>query len=199
MVNRDSTLRSFRLLRFAGLSDTFRSNLYRETPMAHHDQGNGTLVDVFDPTEDVVSREEAKRVAQRMKPLVEHPDLLASSHLYFRSPDGRTEDLPLGIAHMIVSILEEAARGAVVALVSESEEVGTGTAASFLGVSRPHVAKLIDSGLLPGRRERKHRRVRMVDLVAYKRSTERTHAILDDLTRASEAQGLYDPPKRRRG
>lgn len=79
---------------------------------------------------------------------------------------------------------------------SETREVGTGTAADLLGVSRPHVVKLIDSGVLPGRKEGTHRRVRLADLLAYKRRAEQLHQGLDELARESEDLGLSDFPSR---
>lgn len=74
---------------------------------------------------------------------------------------------------------------------SEAEEVSTSVAAAILGVSRPHVVKLMDSGILPCRMAGTHRSIRLTDLLAYKRSVERRHAFLDDLAAEAQEQGLY--------
>lgn len=71
------------------------------------------------------------------------------------------------------------------------EEVSTGVAARLLG-ARPHVAKLVDSGVLPGRRISRHRRVRLADVMELKRTMERRHRLLDELAEQTEVLGLYD-------
>lgn len=155
--------------------------------MAEQNFGAGTLIDVLDPAADPVDPDAARGLAQRLREMSEHAELLV------RTRAGGLEPLPRGFAALIASMLEEAAAGHTVALVSEAEEVSTSVAAAFLGVSRPHVVKLIDSGLLPGRMAGTHRRVRMTDLLAYKQVQAR-HAALDELIAETEKLGLYDPP-----
>ena len=150
----------------------------------------GTLVDALNPDDAEVDRDAARRVARRLRET-------DGAELMVRTGSGELEHLPHGVARVMASMLEEVAEGHTVALVSEAEEVSTSVAAAFLGVSRPHVVKLIETGLLPRRMAGSHRRVRLADLAAYKRSVERRRAFLDEL--ASEAQdlGLYDDPPTR--
>lgn len=154
------------------------------------DQGfrPGTLVDALDPAAEQVDREAAGRIAQQLRRTPGETELL------IRTSSGDVELLPNGFSKLVASMLEEVARGHTVALVSEAEEVSTSAAAELLGVSRPHVVKLIDSGILPGRMAGTHRRVRMTDLVAYKRTVDRRHAFLDELAAESQEMGLYDDP-----
>jgi excisionase family DNA binding protein len=156
--------------------------------MAEQNFGAGTLIDVLDPAAEPVDRDAAGRLAQRLRAMSEHAELLV------RTRSGQLEPLPRGFVALVASMLEEAAAGHTVALVSEAEEVSTSVAAAFLGVSRPHVVKLIDSGLLPARMAGTHRRVRMSDLLAYKRTLAR-HAALDELVEESQKLGLYDAPR----
>lgn len=146
----------------------------------------GTLVDALDPDAAEVDRDAARRVARRLRE-TDGADLMV------RSRSGELEHLPHGVARLMASMLEEVAEGHTVALVSEAEEVSTSVAAAFLGVSRPHVVKLIETGLLPRRMAGSHRRVRLTDLVAYKRSVDRRHAFLDELAAESQEMGLYEP------
>jgi excisionase family DNA binding protein len=159
--------------------------------MADQGFGAGTLVDVMDPAAEPVDREAARRIARWLREMSDRAEVLV------RTRSGALEPLPRGFATLVASMLEEAAEGHTVALVSEAEEVSTSTAAEFLGVSRPHVVKLIDSGFLPGRMAGTHRRVRMTDLAAYKRSVDRRHAFLDELAAESQELGLYDVPPTR--
>jgi excisionase family DNA binding protein len=158
--------------------------------MAKHNASAGTLVDVIDPDAEQVDREAARRVAQRLRGGDD-------AELVVRSRSGKAEPLPRGFAHLMASMLEEVAEGHTVAIVSEAEEVSTSAAAAFLGVSRPHVVKLIDAGILPGRMAGTHRRVRMADLRTYKRTVDRRHAFLDEIAAEAQEMGLYDDPPTR--
>ena len=162
--------------------------------MARPDSSTRTLVDVLTPPADEVAREAARRSAQRLRHMQEGAELI------IRTPSGEVEPLPRDVARVVASLLDEVGRGSAVALVTEAEEVSTSTAAQFLGVSRPHVVKLADSGLLPCRMAGSHRRIRLTDVVEYKRTVDRRHAFLDELMAESEDLGLYDappPPSRR--
>jgi excisionase family DNA binding protein len=149
---------------------------------------SGTLVDVLDPATADLDRDAIREVARELRETPYEFELLV------RTRSGRVETLPPIFAHAIASMLEEFAQGHTVALISEAEEVSTSAAAEFLGVSRPHVVKLIDTGILPGRMVGTHRRVRMTDLLTYKRSVDRRHAFLDQLAAEAQEAGLYDDP-----
>lgn len=159
--------------------------------MTDQANGPGTLVAALDPGAEQVDREAAGRIAQRLRRPSEHAELLVRLH------SGAVERLPSGFAEFIASVLEEVAAGHTVALVVEAEEVSTSVAAELLGVSRPHVVKLIDTGTLPARMAGTHRRVRMTDLVAYKRLVDRRHAFLDEIAGEAQQARLYDEPPTR--
>jgi excisionase family DNA binding protein len=159
--------------------------------MADQSFGAGTLLDALDPAAERVDREAARNAAERLRRTSDQAELVV------RTRSGETVTLPHGFAQLVASMLEEVAEGHTVALVSEAEEVSTSAAAEFLGVSRPHVVKLIDSGLLPCRMAGSHRRVRMTDLAAYKRSVERRRALLDEIAAEAQELGLYDDPPTR--
>lgn len=151
--------------------------------MASHPASPGTLVDALDPDAAEVDRNAARRAARHIRES-------EGAELIVRSSSGEVEHLPAGFASLIASALEEAAEGHTVALVSEAEEVSTSVAAAFLGVSRPHVVKLIETGLLPRRMAGSHRRVRLTDLAAYKGAVDQRHAFLDDLAGEAEQMEL---------
>lgn len=155
--------------------------------MVNQSGGSGTLVDALDPDAAEIDRDAARRAARHIR-------AAEGAELIVRSSSGEVEHLPAEFASLMASALEEAAEGHTVALVSEAEEVSTSVAAAFLGVSRPHVVKLIESGLLPRRMAGSHRRVRLTDLVAYKRRVDQRHAFLDDLAAESQEMGLYENP-----
>lgn len=147
---------------------------------------DGALVDVLDLTGSGVTAASAARSLAAMD------ELPAGAPLTLTSPGARDVSLPSPLAPFIASVLRELAQGHAVAVVSTAEEISTGAAADLLGVSRPHVAKLIDTGVLAGRKVNRHRRVRLADVMAFKRKMERRHRFLDELQQETEALGLYD-------
>ena len=155
--------------------------------MAKVAQAEGVLVDLLDPGLQDLDPAEAARTAAALRRLGPEAKVTVTV------TGGARVLLPRALAPVIASILQEASEGNTVAVLSTAQEVSTGTAARLLGVSRPHVAKLIDARILPGRKVRSHRRVRLSDLLAYKRRIEHRQALLDRLIEETEAMGLYAP------
>ncbi|MBT1685017.1 excisionase family DNA-binding protein [Fulvivirgaceae bacterium PWU37] len=81
------------------------------------------------------------------------------------------------------------AEGKSITLIPSEAEVSTQQAADMLNVSRPHVVKLLEQGLIPYKKVGSHRRILLEDLVAYeaKQKDQRT-ASLKQL--AQQAQDL---------
>ena len=106
----------------------------------------------------------------------------------------RTYGVVVGpLLKVLLQASEALARGLTVRVVAVDEELTTQQAADILGVSRPYLIRLLESGKIPFTKVGTHRRVRMTDLLAYKeqRDAERREA-LQELTRTSQELGLYD-------
>lgn len=151
----------------------------------------GALVDVLDLTGSGVT---AASAARSLAAIDEIP---AGAPLTLTAPGASEVPLPSPLAPFIAAVLRELAQGHAVAVVSTAEEISTGAAATLLGVSRPHVAKLIDTGVLAGRKINRHRRVRLADVMAFKRKMERRSRLLDQLQEETEVLGLYELPSNR--
>lgn len=106
--------------------------------------------------------------------------------------DGRPLRVPGPLALLLRQVLEPLSRGDGVAVVAMGRELTPREAAGLLNVSRQHFTRLLDMGELPFRRVGSHRRVRLEDVLAYRRRRdEERRSALDELVRASEDLDLY--------
>ncbi len=97
--------------------------------------------------------------------------------------------LPAQAVDVLKDTLKMMARGRQVTIHSREDEVTTEGAAAILGVSRPHVIKLIRQGKLPFRKVGTHRRIRRGDVVRLRESQDAARrALLAKL--AEESQDL---------
>jgi 3,4-dihydroxy 2-butanone 4-phosphate synthase/GTP cyclohydrolase II len=81
--------------------------------------------------------------------------------------------LPEPAFRLLMEVLNQMARGHVVTVSAIEAELTTQQAAELLGVSRPHLVKLLESGALPFRKVGAHRRVKFSDLATYRSGSER--------------------------
>ena len=102
-------------------------------------------------------------------------------------------DLPAPVAEALTEILEAAADGERALVLRSPEDLTTEQAAAVLGVSRPTVVRLVESGSIPARMVGTHRRLSLGDVLAHREaSANRRTAALDDMAREAEELALYD-------
>ena len=100
-------------------------------------------------------------------------------------------DFPTSAVSLLREILDHMARGKGVALTPLHAELTTRQAAELLQVSRTHLVQLLDDGRIACRKVGSHRRVRVEDVLAYRRETEtRRRETLDELTARDQELGL---------
>ncbi|GAB4561671.1 MAG: helix-turn-helix domain-containing protein [Haliangiales bacterium] len=109
------------------------------------------------------------------------------------SPAGESVELPKSVFRLLECIIEVLARGDAITLVPIGKELTTQQAANILDVSRQYLVRLLDDGRIPYSKTGTHRRVRMEDVLAYKRQRDRDRmASLDDLSQLSQDFEGYD-------
>jgi excisionase family DNA binding protein len=106
--------------------------------------------------------------------------------LHLQTADGEELILPVTAARMLEALLRELAGRNLMALVPLFAELTTQRAAAVLNVSRPTLVRLLDAGEIRSRRVGRHRRVRLQDLLAYRRRNEPRRRKLETPTKASD-------------
>jgi len=115
----------------------------------------------------------------------ERPALLSS--------DGGKLYLPEPVFQLLVQIVRALREGESIALVPEHEPMTTQAAANYLGVSRPSLVKLMETGEITYHNVGTHRRVLLKDLKEYeqRRDGERRGGMKALFGKIQE-EGLYD-------
>ena len=93
------------------------------------------------------------------------------------------QGLPQGspLAIMLEGLLDAVRRGADVTLLASDKELTPNQAAQLLRVSRPHLVKIMDRGLLAYRLVGSNRRIAKADLLDYIERHERANAHVNQL------------------
>src|SRR5215218_656926 len=84
------------------------------------------------------------------------------------SPDGRKVELSHSVHRVLLEAVEHLSHGSPVQILPLHSYLTTQQAADLLGVSRPYLVELLESGVIQFHKVGKHRRVLAEDLVVYK-------------------------------
>lgn len=108
-------------------------------------------------------------------------------------PSGDRIPLPESIFKILLQVANYMRQGKAVSVIPVMQELTTQQAAHHLGVSRPHVIELLESGRILFHKVGTHRRIYLKDLLDYcgQRDRERSK-VLTELARESLKSGLYD-------
>ncbi len=112
-------------------------------------------------------------------------------HIQGDEQPGEDITLPMPAFRLLKDILAEMAKGHGVTLLPVRAELTTQQAADLLNVSRPFLIGLLEDGKIPFRLVGQHRRVRLDDLMAYKRKDDDARRrIADELTAEAQELGM---------
>jgi len=102
-------------------------------------------------------------------------------------PDGEMIGIPGSAFEALRLVVDAMSKGQTLVLAPQEEELTSQQAADLLRVSRPHLVKLLDEGRIPFHRVGTHRRVRLEDVLTFRRRrSEERREKLDELGRLSE-------------
>lgn len=105
----------------------------------------------------------------------------------------QTVVIPKKAAKLLLKMLKQMASGKQVTLLPTESELSTQEAAKLLNVSRPYFINLLEKGKLPFRKVGLHRRVRLHDLLTYKKQDDkmRQNALNELVKQAQELDMGY--------
>jgi excisionase family DNA binding protein len=110
-------------------------------------------------------------------------------------PDGTRLELPGEVYEVLREVVTALSQGLAITVAPHQTVLSTSEAAQLLGVSRPTLVRLLESGEIPFDKPGRHRRVRLADVVAYQQRFQRRRAaVLDQMVADGEEAGLYELP-----
>lgn len=140
--------------------------------------------------------ERERTVLPPEEPLDELYALLTSAgggSLTISQPNGGHLVLPREVFDALSEVVEAMTQGQAVIIAPVHQLLTTQEAADLLGISRPMLVELLDSGEIPYQRPGRHRRVRLIDLLDYRRrrSAQRRES-LDRMVEIAQESGMYE-------
>ncbi len=108
-------------------------------------------------------------------------------------PSGEELRLPSEVFEVLREVVGAMATGQAVTVAPIHQRLTTQEAADLLGVSRPTLVKLLESGEIGFEQPGRHRRVRLDDVLEYRRrrSTQRRES-LDRMVEIAQDSGMYE-------
>lgn len=108
--------------------------------------------------------------------------------------DGEQIPLSSSLSEAMLQLASLMANDQEVAIVPLKEELTAQQAAKLLGVSRPHLVKLLQTHAIPYTQTGNHYRIAVSDLLAFKQQREKRRAGLNQLTQLMQEEGFYEQP-----
>lgn len=144
-------------------------------------------------TEPATATAEEQAILRDIETLLE---LESADRAMLLSPSGEAVVLPDTAYQLLRQVVQHLANDEAVSVIPVSRELTTQQAADLLNISRPFLIQLLDKEDIPYHWTGTHRRIRLDDLLAYKRQrdTERREG-LRQLSRKSQRLGLYGRAK----
>ena len=106
---------------------------------------------------------------------------------------GEHATLPESLYVLLKDIVRNLESGRSLVLMPEERQLTTQRAAELLGMSRPYLIQILNSGEMPYQLVGKHRRIALRDVLTYAgRRAEARRAALDKMAREAFDAGLYD-------
>lgn len=108
-------------------------------------------------------------------------------------PDGQGVEVPESVFRVLLQVAAAMKAGLAVTVAPNRLLLSTQEAADLLRVSRTTLVRLLETGAIPFEKPNRHRRVRLDDLLEYRRRQRSAAELaLADMIADTERLGLYD-------
>jgi excisionase family DNA binding protein len=108
-------------------------------------------------------------------------------------PDGRSVELSQSMFQVLLQVAAAMKAGLAVTVAPHHLTLSTQEAADLLRISRTTLVRLLETGAIPFEQPSRHRKVRLDDLLEYrKRQRSQAEQALADMVADAERLGLYD-------
>jgi excisionase family DNA binding protein len=114
-------------------------------------------------------------------------------HASLKAPDGSETEIPAEVYDVLMRVVSAMSQGKAVTVAPVSMRLTTSQAAELIGVSRPTLVRMLEEGAIPFEKPRRHRLLRLDDVLAFKRNqAAQRRSLLAEMTRQAAADGLYE-------
>lgn len=108
-------------------------------------------------------------------------------------PDGQSVELSASIFRVLLQVAAAMKAGLAVTVAPHHLTLSTQEAADLLRISRTTLVRLLETGAIPFEKTSRHRKVRLDDLLEYrKRQRSQAERAFADMIADTERLGLYD-------
>jgi excisionase family DNA binding protein len=108
-------------------------------------------------------------------------------------PEGRSVELPEQMFEVLLQVAAAMKAGLAVTVAPHHLTLTTQEAADLLRISRTTLVRLLETGAIPFEKPSRHRKVRLDDLLEYRRrQRHQAELAFADMVAATERLGLYD-------
>lgn len=136
---------------------------------------------------------ESESVTRKFTEVLETLATAPSKRPALIGPHNEEIELPKEAFEVLVQVYEAMRQGLAIHVAPLNAQLTTQEAADYLGISRPTLVKLLESGAIAFTKPGRHRYVRLDDLMAYAESVRMNRSeSLDELAQEAESDGLYD-------
>jgi excisionase family DNA binding protein len=108
-------------------------------------------------------------------------------------PDGQSVELPESMFQVLLQVAKAMKAGLAATVAPHHLTLSTQEAADLLRISRTTLVRLLETGVIPFDKPSRHRKVRLDDLLEYRRrQRSQAERAFEDMVADTERPGLYD-------
>jgi len=143
--------------------------------------------------ETYLPREDAGEIIDFLRALRDRGRQAAEPRPRLTGPDGRSVELPEPMFEVLLQVAATMKAGLAVTVAPHHLTLSTQEAADLLRISRTTLVRLLETGIIPFEKPSRHRKVRLNDLLEYRRRQRNAAELaFADMIADTERLGLYD-------